>query len=101
MIGCGEIRLGVPYLLPPDHNAVHNDILLHLLLFISRSSGTLWSVICPMPLSVLGNVSPLVAWLYALSFISFSGVSGDAVAPVGSLLPMGAQREGWRAGAGR
>ncbi|QYA06583.1 hypothetical protein [Agrobacterium larrymoorei] len=54
-----------------------------------------------MPLRIVGNVSPLVARLYALSFISFSGVSGDAVAPVGSLLPMGEQREGWRAGAGR
>ncbi|WP_107675597.1 hypothetical protein [Agrobacterium sp. LAD9] len=30
-----------------DHNAVQHDFLLHLLLFISRSSGTLRSMICP------------------------------------------------------
>jgi len=29
-----------------DHNAVQHDFLLHLLLFISRSSGTLRSMIC-------------------------------------------------------
>lgn len=31
----------------PDHNAVQHDFLLHLLLFISRSSVTLRSMICP------------------------------------------------------
>jgi hypothetical protein len=34
------------FLLFPDHNAVQHEFLLHLLLFISRSSGTLRSMIC-------------------------------------------------------
>jgi len=34
------------FLLLPDHNAVQHEFLLHLLLFISRSSGTLRSMIC-------------------------------------------------------
>ncbi|MCZ7449536.1 hypothetical protein O8B93_18265 [Agrobacterium rhizogenes] len=44
----------------PDHNAVQHDFLLHLLLFISRSSGTLRSMICPgRGMRSFGHLAPL------------------------------------------
>ncbi|CVI62152.1 hypothetical protein AGR9A_Cc80306 [Agrobacterium salinitolerans str. Hayward 0363] len=46
-----------------DHNAVQHEFLLHLLLFISRSSGTLRSMICPRPFDAAAlEKSAAVAW---------------------------------------
>lgn len=51
-----------------DHNAVQHDFLLHLLLFISRSSGTLRSMICLGRINrSFGHYAPLCGLIAASS----------------------------------
>jgi hypothetical protein len=68
----------------PDHNAVQHDFLLHLLLFISRSSGTLRSMICPVVSSGRSGIAPLecgfiAAKPLALAFTVLAGFSRHAL----------------------
>jgi hypothetical protein len=67
----------------PDHNAVQHDFLLHLLLFISRSSVTLRSMICPgRCMRSFGHYVPLSCGLIAAKPLALSFYRACRVLPV-------------------